>query len=694
MRANLLCRILIIANFFGAILTHAGEDVIAPAGPPAIVVSGQAGTPLESATGLTAVGSIRSALPSGLRISDSGVLTGTPQCESYTEVMAGLQKLLISIQGETGSGATTRSAASAVTISSPLAATPNPAAPGAAVSFSVAASGNLLSYSWNFGDGTSAKSASGSVTHSFAATGAYQATVTVSDGTNAVVSQTQVTIGDAATRAVAPKAPKVKVPTVKVNPFDTMQATAGAAGLPTSFDLVNHRYSIGYVFAKGKKSKTGSTPDLVAKVPLIYDDSTGTSLSVMVPPFFKKSWSGGSADTFLVTDGVMASAPFTRTSINKLAKSASKTEGLVTISWLRANQTILTNSRALLATPSLSAFIDPKVVTDNDNEAAQLGTTIATLQKLKTTKDKLLGAAAKQSDAFISSMLAAGGKVGDVNFATACKGLLTAMGAAKDSNDTALQAAETAFANALQHAAGTRSAGSRGAISDALKFTVAVLTVTATSVAVVVVATGGGIAAGATVIAATGTAAIIIGVTAAATVATAGAAAVIAGSTGGGSQASANGNMLLHEAQLIAKDTAINYVKENLPGNAVGALAGNIKKISGSSQTIGDLVNAATSINDAKNDLSGLAPQLLKTSGTLTGAIIPSGTSYYFKIVGPATDVVSGTISGTDGFSVSYSGTGTVTSPVIPAGASGVVDTLTATDTTTTTTAVLGSFVF
>ena len=60
---------------------------------------------------------------------------------------------------------------------------------GQPVAFSVAATdpgGNQLSYTWNFGDGSSAVGAN--VSHVFGAFGIYTVTVTVSDGTNAVAS--------------------------------------------------------------------------------------------------------------------------------------------------------------------------------------------------------------------------------------------------------------------------------------------------------------------------------------------------------------------------------------------------------------------------------------------------------------------------------------------------------------------------
>jgi len=68
-------------------------------------------------------------------------------------------------------------------IASPASATPNPAAVGESVSFSVGASdpeGQPVTYTWNFGDGTNGNGAA--TAHAYSAAGTYTATVTVSDG--------------------------------------------------------------------------------------------------------------------------------------------------------------------------------------------------------------------------------------------------------------------------------------------------------------------------------------------------------------------------------------------------------------------------------------------------------------------------------------------------------------------------------
>jgi PKD repeat protein len=82
-------------------------------------------------------------------------------------------------------------------ISSPPEATPNPAAAGDVVTFSVAAGdsdGDFLTYSWDFGDATTG--AGVPVTHTYATAGTYTATVTITDDfSNAVSATVSVVVG-------------------------------------------------------------------------------------------------------------------------------------------------------------------------------------------------------------------------------------------------------------------------------------------------------------------------------------------------------------------------------------------------------------------------------------------------------------------------------------------------------------------
>ncbi len=74
-------------------------------------------------------------------------------------------------------------------------------------------------------------------------------------------------------------------------------------------------------------------------------------------------------------------------------------------------------------------------------------------------------------------------------------------------------------------------------------------------------------------------------------------------------------------------------------------------------------------------------------SGSFTAKLVPSGNSYYIEVSGVSSNQLSATVSGTDGYSASFSGTGSIKSSTIPAGASGVNDTVVAKDLVTGETA-------
>lgn len=110
-----------------------------------------------------------------------------------------LNGFLLKLNGTTGTFA-------APFLTSGPIASPNPAAPGQTVSFSATASGGqgLLSFAWNFGDGSTATGFA--PTHSFATAGVFTVTVTVTDVVNTTVSGT-ITVTIAAPVSPPPPGP-------------------------------------------------------------------------------------------------------------------------------------------------------------------------------------------------------------------------------------------------------------------------------------------------------------------------------------------------------------------------------------------------------------------------------------------------------------------------------------------------------
>ena len=112
----------------------------------------------------------------------------TSQPEGSTVTLGG-RLFKISYVGGSGNDVELTTINSAPVLNGSLSATPNPAAIGQTVTLIALASdvdGDTLTYTWDFGDGTTGAGAS--VVHLFNSAGSYTATVAVSDGTAAPVS--------------------------------------------------------------------------------------------------------------------------------------------------------------------------------------------------------------------------------------------------------------------------------------------------------------------------------------------------------------------------------------------------------------------------------------------------------------------------------------------------------------------------
>jgi hypothetical protein len=234
--------------------------------------------------------------------------------------------------------------------------------------------------------------------------------------------------------------------TVKARPFDVLQVAAGANGAPASFDVANRDYSLAFSL-RGKKG-----PAVVLKVPIIEEDSNANGLSVMVPPYLLRTQAQGKAEVFLLTDGVMGDTCVAKVKIARLPKSASKVPGLVTASWLRANQTLYGQAKPTLSNAAAAPFVSPEVGAEVDSAATTVGGLIPTYTGV--TKGNPVLQTAKHSDSLLTGILTSAQKVNDPAFSSACRTWVQALSKAKSAEDGTLKAAEDAFVNVLLNASG------------------------------------------------------------------------------------------------------------------------------------------------------------------------------------------------------------------------------------------------
>jgi PKD repeat protein len=165
---------------------------------PVAITSGPTGNPNPSFVGASVTFAI-SATGSGQGITttwtfgDGGSATGASVSHTYTALGSyTVQAKLVDGNGQTATGTLTENVvpkAPLVFKSAPT-AQPNPAGIGETITFSASATGNgNLTYTWNFGDGSAAVTAA-SVTHAYAASGKFSATLTVVDSTAQMLTAT------------------------------------------------------------------------------------------------------------------------------------------------------------------------------------------------------------------------------------------------------------------------------------------------------------------------------------------------------------------------------------------------------------------------------------------------------------------------------------------------------------------------
>jgi len=129
-------------------------------------------------------------------------------------------------------------------------------------------------------------------------------------------------------------------------------------------------------------------------------------------------------------------------------------------------------------------------------------------------------------------------------------------------------------------------------------------------------------------------------------------------------------------------------------GAPVSAVPGDAAPASvpdGDGAGAGEGTGGETAADPSEGDAStgGDAPIVPQTqvSGSFTAKLVPSGRSYRIEVTGISTNNLSATVRGTDGYNASFGGVGSISSSTIPAGNSGVNDTVTAKDLNTGETA-------
>ena len=178
-------------------------------------------------TGFPAPALTASGLPDGLSLSE-GVISGVPAVSGAVDVViqaqnaVGTAKLNLRLLLAGAAGA----ANDAPTFTSPpafITATPNPAVAGATVNFvapSVGdANGDLLAYTWDFGDPANPATSIGNVaSHVYASPGIYTVQLTVTDGVNSIQNSMSLAVNDpSVTQAMILTKAQVKLNFISAN---------------------------------------------------------------------------------------------------------------------------------------------------------------------------------------------------------------------------------------------------------------------------------------------------------------------------------------------------------------------------------------------------------------------------------------------------------------------------------------------
>ncbi|MFH0938004.1 MAG: M6 family metalloprotease domain-containing protein [Planctomycetota bacterium] len=217
---------------------------IAPVITSALTANGVVGTVFSytiTATGTATITFNATNLPAGLIISGD-VISGAPTIAGVATITltatnaAGMDTKILTLTIHKATGVNNPPAFTA-----PPTASPNPATVGQEVIFTANASdpdGDLLGYTWEFGDG--AYEAGNSVTHTYARTGLYKVQVVVSDGIASVSRELNLGVNDADGPGGDPKDFIISKALIKLNflkskPNSDMLVFSGTVPIPQNF---------------------------------------------------------------------------------------------------------------------------------------------------------------------------------------------------------------------------------------------------------------------------------------------------------------------------------------------------------------------------------------------------------------------------------------------------------------------------
>jgi len=121
--------------------------------------------------------------------------------------------------------------------------TPITAESGVSTDFTVSTTGTITSYEWDFGDGSTDSTTTGTTSYTYAAEEAYPMTVTITDGTNTNMCEKEITVSCGTVSPLAVSARVSESFTVTPNSFNTYRWDFGDGSSVTTTASASNRHS-------------------------------------------------------------------------------------------------------------------------------------------------------------------------------------------------------------------------------------------------------------------------------------------------------------------------------------------------------------------------------------------------------------------------------------------------------------------